>query len=40
MAILTKFFVDLMNHIIREYAGKKMKVFLNISPLTILNLLL
>ena len=40
MAILTKFFGDLMNHIIREYAGKKMKLFLNVSLLTIVNLLL
>ena len=41
MAILTKFFGGLiMNHIIREYAGKKMKLFLNVSPLTILNVLL
>ena len=39
-AILTKFFDDLMNHITREYAGKKMKLFLNVSPLTIVNLLL
>ena len=40
MAILTKFFDDLMNHIAREYADKKMKSFLNVSPLTIVNLLL
>ena len=40
MVILTKFFDDLMNHITREYAGKKMKLFLNVSPLTIVNLLL
>ena len=40
MAILTKFFDDLMNHITREYAGKKMKLYLNVSPLTIVNLLL
>ena len=38
--ILTKFFDDLMNHITREYAGKKMKLFLNVSPLTIVHLLL
>ena len=37
MAILTKFFGDLMNHIIREYAGKKMKLTLNVSPLKIVN---
>ena len=40
MAILTKFFGDLMNHITRKYAGKKMKLFLNVSALTIVNLLL
>ena len=40
MAILTKFFGDLMNHIIREYASKKIKLILNILPLTIVNLLL
>ena len=40
MAILTKFFNDLMNHIAREYAGKKMKPFLNVSSLKIVNLLL
>ena len=40
MAILTKFFDDLINHITREYAGKKMKLFLNVSPLTIVDLLL
>ena len=39
-AILTKFFDDLMNHITREYAGKKKKLFLNVSSLTIVNLLL
>jgi hypothetical protein len=40
MAILTKFFDDLMNHIVREYAGVKMNLFLDVSPLTIVNLLL
>ena len=40
MAILTKFFDDLMNHIVREYAGEKMNLFLNVSPLTIVNLIL
>jgi hypothetical protein len=40
MAILTKFFVGLMNHIIREYAGKKNKLFLNVSPLKIMDVLL
>ena len=28
-----------MNHITREYAGKKMKMFLNVLPLTNVNLL-
>ena len=37
---LAKFFDDLMNHIAREYAGKKMKQFLNLSSLSIVNLLL
>ena len=40
MAILTKFFGDLMNHIIREYAGEKIKLFLNVSPLKIMDILL
>ena len=40
MAILTKFFGDLMNHIIREYAGKKIKSFLNVSLLKIMDILL
>jgi hypothetical protein len=40
MAILTIFFGDLINHMIREYAGEKIKLFLNVSPLTIVNLLL
>ena len=40
MAILTKFFGDLMNHIIREYAGKKIKLFLNVSPSKIMDILL
>ena len=40
MAILTKFFDDLMNHIGREYAGEKMNLFMNVTPLTIVNLLL
>jgi hypothetical protein len=40
MAILTKFFDNLMNHITRKYAGKKFKLFLNVSPLTIVHLLL
>ena len=40
MAVLTEFFGDLMNHIIREYAGKKIKLFLNVSPLKIMDILL
>ena len=40
MAIFSQFFVDLMSHIKREYAGKKIKWFLNVSPLTIVNILL
>ena len=40
LAILMKLFGDLMNHITREYAGKKISLFLNASPLTIVNLLL
>ena len=40
VSILKKFFDDLMSHITREYAGKKIKLFLNVSPLTIVNLLL
>ena len=40
MAILTKFFDDLKKHIIREYAGKKIKLFLNVLPLIVANLLL
>ena len=37
MAIISKFFLDLMDHIIRKYAGKKMKYFLNVSRFTINN---
>ena len=40
LPIFSKFFGDLMSHIIREYAGKKIKWFLNVSPLTIMNILL
>ena len=40
MAILTKFFGDLMNQMIREYAGKKIKLFLNVSPLKIMDIFL
>ena len=29
-----------MNHITREYAGKKIKIFLNVSPLIIVKFLL
>ena len=41
MAILTKIFGDLMNHIIiGNIQAKKMKLAMNVSPLTIVNLLL
>ena len=40
IAISSKFFGDLMTHLISEYAGKEIKQFLNVSPLTITNLLL
>ena len=40
MAIFSKFFGDLMTHITREYAGKKMKSFLNVSSLKIMDILL
>ena len=40
MAIISKFFDDLMIYIIREYAGKKRKIFLNVSPLEIMDILL
>ena len=40
LAILMKLFGDLMNHITREYAGKKIEIFLNISLFTIAHLLL
>ena len=40
MVILTKFFDNLMNYITREYAVKKMKIFLKFLPLIIVNLLL
>ena len=40
MAIFSKNFDDLMTHITREYAGKKMKSFLNVSPLKIIDILL
>ena len=40
LAIFSKFFDDLMSHIIREYAGKEMKYFPNVSPLKIMDILL
>ena len=40
MAIFSKFFGDLMGHIIREYADEEMKQFLNVSPLNIMDILL
>ena len=40
MAIFSKIFGDLMTHITREYAGKKMKSFLNVSPLKIMDIIL
>ena len=40
LAIFSKFFVDLMGNIIRKYEGKKIEWFLNVSPLTIVNILL
>ena len=40
MAIFSKFFGDLMSHIIREYADEEIKYFLNVSPLKIVDILL
>ena len=40
MAIFSKFFGDLMSHIIREYADEEIKYFLNVSPLKIMDILL
>jgi hypothetical protein len=40
MAIFSKFFGDLMTNLIREYAGKKIKHFFNVSPLAIVDILL
>jgi hypothetical protein len=40
LAIFSKFFGDLMSHIIRECAGKETKYFLNVSPLKIMGILL
>ena len=36
----SKFFGNLITHITREYAGKKIKSFLNVSPLKIIDILL
>ena len=35
LALFSKFFGDLMSHIIREYADEEMKLFLNVSSLKI-----
>ena len=40
MAIFSKFFGDLMSHIIREYADEEIKYFLYVSPLKIMGILL
>ena len=40
LAIFSKFFGDLMSHIIREYANEEMKFFLYILPLKIMGILL
>ena len=40
LAIFSKFFGDLMSHIIREYADEEMKYFLYILPLKIMGILL
>ena len=40
MAIFSKFFGDLMSHIIKEYADEEMKYFLYILPLKIMDILL
>ena len=40
MAIFSKFFGDLMTHKIGEYAGKEIKHFFNVLPVTIANILL
>ena len=40
MAIFSIFFGDLMTYIMREYAGKKRKLTLNVSTLKIINILL
>ena len=40
MAIFSKFFGDLITYIMSNYAGKKIKKILNLSFLTIVNLLL
>ena len=38
--IFSKFFGDLTSHIIREYADKEMKLFLNVSSIKIMDILL
>ena len=40
LAIFSKFFGDLMSHSVREYAGKEMQQFLNVSSLEIMDILL
>ena len=40
IAIFSKFFGDLMSHIIREYADEEIKYFLYASPLKIMGILL
>ena len=40
MAIFSKFFGDLMSHIIREYANEEMKYFLYTLPSKIMGILL
>ena len=40
MAIFSKFFFDLITHVTREYACEKIKSFLNVSPLKIMDILL
>ena len=40
LALFSKFFSDLMSHMIREYAGKEMKWFLNLSSIKIMDIIL
>ena len=40
LAIFSKFFGDLMSHIIREYADEEIKYFLYVSPSKIMDILL